>query len=101
MLVVSDIEDVFLPKPTDLLVNLVECRASLESLLGRINDMFRENSIIGSAMGPALQAGYKLMVCVSLQYTILYVTDTDLISRQSEESLSCYLLHCQALVREL
>ena len=62
MLVVSDIDDVFLPKPTDLLVNLVECRASLETLLGRINDMFQENLTIGSAMGPALQAGFKLMV---------------------------------------
>ncbi|KAE9406669.1 protein transporter SEC24 [Gymnopus androsaceus JB14] len=64
MLVVSDVDDVFLPKPTDLLLNLAEARTGggLESLLTRINDMFKENSIIGSAMGPALQAGYKLMV---------------------------------------
>ena len=62
MLVVSDIDDVFLPKPTDLLVNLAESRQSLEALLGKINDMFQENTIIGSALGPALQAGYKLMV---------------------------------------
>lgn len=62
MLVVSDIDDVFLPKPTDLLVNLAESRTSLQTLLGRINDMFQENSIIGSALGPALQAGFKLMV---------------------------------------
>jgi protein transport protein SEC24 len=62
MLVVSDIDDVFLPKPNDLLVNVAESRAALESLLGRIGDMFQENSIIGSAMGPALQAGFKLMV---------------------------------------
>ncbi len=46
----------------NLLVNLAEARASLEALLGRINDMFQDNSIIGSAMGPALQAGFKLMV---------------------------------------
>lgn len=62
MLVVSDIEDVFLPKPNDLLVNIAESRASLEALLGRIGDMFQDNSIMGSAMGPALQAGFKLMV---------------------------------------
>jgi hypothetical protein len=61
MLVVSDIDDVFLPKPSDLLVNLAESRQSLEALLGRINDMFQENTIIGSVLGPALQAGYKLM----------------------------------------
>lgn len=62
MLVVSDIDDVFLPKPSDLLVNMAESRQSLEALLGRINDMFQDNTIIGSALGPALQAGYKLMV---------------------------------------
>ncbi|KDR80013.1 hypothetical protein GALMADRAFT_222930 [Galerina marginata CBS 339.88] len=61
MLVVSDIDDVFLPKPNDLLVNIAESRAALEGLLGRIGDMFQENSIIGSALGPALQAGFKLM----------------------------------------
>jgi protein transport protein SEC24 len=62
MLVVSDIDDVFLPKPTDLLVNLGESRASLEELLGRIGEMFQDNTVIGSALGPALQAGFKLMV---------------------------------------
>jgi len=62
MLVVSDIDDVFLPKPTDLLVNLAESRASLESLLGRVGEMFQDNTVIGSALGPALQAGFKLMV---------------------------------------
>jgi protein transport protein SEC24 len=65
MLVVSDTEDVFLPKPTDLLVNLAECRSSIESLLGRINDMFADNGIIGGATGPGLQAAYKLMVSLS------------------------------------
>ncbi|THU98128.1 hypothetical protein K435DRAFT_965084 [Dendrothele bispora CBS 962.96] len=63
MLVVSDIEDVFLPKPNDLLLNLGEARngGALENLLGRINDMFKDNTVIGSALGPALQAGFKLM----------------------------------------
>ena len=62
MLVVSDIDDVFLPKPTDLLVNLSEARASLEGLLGRLSDMFKDSHAVGSAAGPALQAGYKLSV---------------------------------------
>ncbi|TEB34350.1 CPII coat sec24 protein [Coprinellus micaceus] len=61
MLVVSDIDDVFLPKPNDLLVNLAEARESMENLLDKIGNMFQENSIIGSALGPALQAGFKLM----------------------------------------
>ena len=62
MLVMSDVDDVFLPKPNDLLVNLAECRAAVESLLGRLNDMFADNHTIGSALGPALQSGFKLIV---------------------------------------
>ena len=79
MLVVSDIDDVFLPKPNDLLVNVAESRAALESLLGRIGDMFQENSIIGSAMGPALQAGFKLMASTlpSFLYIPRYLISRD------------------------
>ncbi|KAF8879667.1 Sec23/Sec24 trunk domain-containing protein [Gymnopilus junonius] len=74
MLVVSDIDDVFLPKPNDLLVNIAEARASLEALLGRIGDMFQDNSIIGSAMGPALQAGFKLMSPIGGKIIVLSST---------------------------
>jgi protein transport protein SEC24 len=75
MLVVSDIDNVILPKPTDLLVNLAESRSSLEALLGRVNDMFQENSIIGSAMSAALQAGFKLMVRFPFFIPITCITD--------------------------
>ncbi|TFY63547.1 hypothetical protein EVG20_g6270 [Dentipellis fragilis] len=74
MLVVSDIDDVFLPKPTDLLVNLTEARQSLESLLGRLNDMFQENHTLGSALGPALQAGFKLMAPIGGKIVVLSST---------------------------
>jgi protein transport protein SEC24 len=62
MLVVSDVDDVYLPKPADLLVNLTEARASLETLLGRLPDFFVDNQIIGSALGPALQTAFKMIV---------------------------------------
>ncbi|KAF8843924.1 hypothetical protein BDN67DRAFT_1066584 [Paxillus ammoniavirescens] len=71
MLVVSDVDDVFLPKPTDLLVNLSEAKASLESLLSRINDMFQDNHTVGSALGPALQAGSKLMAPIGGKIIVL------------------------------
>ena len=77
MLVVSDIDDVFLPKPTDLLVNLTESRPAIENLLGRLNDMFQENHIIGSALGSALQAAFKMMV----RWRIRVVWDFTLMSR--------------------
>lgn len=63
-MVVSDLDDVFLPKPTDLLINLTEARAGLEALLGRLSDMFVESHSVGSALGPALQAGFKLVSSV-------------------------------------
>lgn len=62
MLVVSDIDDPFLPKPTDLVVGLTEARASLEVLLGGFYEMFKGSMGQGSALGSALRAGYMLMV---------------------------------------
>ncbi|EST05043.1 WW domain protein [Kalmanozyma brasiliensis GHG001] len=61
MLVVSDLDDVFLPKPNDLLVNLTECRAGVDALLQRLGDMYKDSLVTGSALGAALQAAYKLI----------------------------------------
>ncbi|KAI0631186.1 protein transporter SEC24 [Trametes polyzona] len=71
MLVVSDIDDVFLPKPTDLLVNLTESRPAIENLLSRLNDMFQDNHTIGSALGPALQAAFKMMAHIGGKIQVL------------------------------
>ncbi|GJN89405.1 hypothetical protein Rhopal_002385-T1 [Rhodotorula paludigena] len=61
MLVVGDLDDVFLPKPNDILVNLVEAKAGLENLLSRLNDMFVETHNTGNALGAGLQAAFKLI----------------------------------------
>jgi hypothetical protein len=74
MLVVSDIEDVYLPKPNDLLVNLTEARASLETLLTRLNTMFADNLSVGSALGAALQAAFKMIVSIRLLSASLLVS---------------------------
>lgn len=98
MLVVSDIDDVFLPKPTDLLVNLTESRPALEALLGRLSDMFQDNHTIGSALGPALQAGYKLMVRsrTVAKFPQPYMSVRPTLEARSLSSLLLFLL----LVRE-
>ena len=64
MLVVSDLDDVFLPQPDDLLVNLTESRAVVESLLRSLGDMFKDTQTVGNALGSALLAGFKLIVCI-------------------------------------
>ncbi|GAA6010807.1 hypothetical protein JCM11491_002955 [Sporobolomyces phaffii] len=61
MLVVGDLDDVFLPKPNDILVNLVEAKAGVENLLSRLNDMFHDTHNTGNALGAGLQAAFKLI----------------------------------------
>ncbi|KAL6066051.1 Protein transport protein Sec24B [Balamuthia mandrillaris] len=61
MLVVSDIEDVFLPLPDDMLVNLKESREVVDSLLARLPSMHANTNNVESALGPALKAVWNIM----------------------------------------
>ncbi|GAA6027153.1 hypothetical protein JCM8097_002435 [Rhodosporidiobolus ruineniae] len=61
MLVVGDLDDVFLPMPNDILVNLAEAKSGIENILGRLNDMFQDSHNTGNALGAGLQAAYKLI----------------------------------------
>eukprot|EP00981_Chlorochromonas_danica_P001118 scaffold247_cov172-Ochromonas_danica.AAC.33 len=71
MLVVSDISDVIMPLPEDLLVNLADSRAVFESLLDALPNMFKSSTASQAATGPALLAakrviqhvGGKLILC--------------------------------------
>jgi protein transport protein SEC24 len=65
MRVVTDVDDVFLPQPRGLLVNLVEARPALETLLERLPEYFADTYATGSALGPALQAMFKMIVSPS------------------------------------
>ena len=62
MLVVADVDDIFIPRPTDLLVNLKEAHNALENLLTGVPEMFQNSMSTGSALGPALETGARLMV---------------------------------------
>ncbi|XP_030360275.1 protein transport protein Sec24A isoform X2 [Strigops habroptila] len=61
MLIVSDIEDVFIPMPENLLVNLNENKELIQDLLKALPQMFTKSLETHSALGPALQAAFKLM----------------------------------------
>lgn len=74
MLVVGDLDDVFLPKPNDILVNLVEAKAGIENLLTRLNDMFVETNNTGNALGAGLQAAFKLISHVGGKVVALSAT---------------------------
>ena len=61
MLVVSDLDEPFLPVPQELLVPLSESRLSVEKFLTSLPQMFQANQNNGSCMGSALRAGHKLI----------------------------------------
>ncbi|XP_042013818.1 protein transport protein Sec24-like At3g07100 isoform X2 [Salvia splendens] len=61
MMVISDLDDVFVPLPDDLLVNLSESRSVVEAFLDSLPSMFQENMNVESAFGPALKAAFLVM----------------------------------------
>ncbi|XP_031282266.1 protein transport protein Sec24-like CEF [Pistacia vera] len=58
MLIVPDVEDVYTPLQTDVIVQLSECRQHLELLLENIPTMFENNKSVESAFGAAIKAGF-------------------------------------------
>ncbi|KAK0386935.1 hypothetical protein NLU13_5248 [Sarocladium strictum] len=71
LLVVSDLEEPFLPVPHDLLVPLSESRQSIEKFLQRLPEMFQNNQSNGSCMGSALRAGHKLISALGGKIVVL------------------------------
>ncbi|KAI9486752.1 MAG: hypothetical protein EXX96DRAFT_517011 [Benjaminiella poitrasii] len=61
MLVVSDLDDIYLPQPTDLLANLTESMQAIKTLLEKLPDMFKDSVNVNNALGTALQAAFKLL----------------------------------------
>ncbi|KAM8939765.1 protein transport protein Sec24B [Pelodytes ibericus] len=61
MLIVSDVDDIFLPTPDGLLVNLHESKELIKDLLTALPNMFNNTRETHSALGPALQGAFKLM----------------------------------------
>ncbi|KAJ4979437.1 hypothetical protein NE237_010217 [Protea cynaroides] len=61
MMVVSDLEDIFVPLPDDLLVNLSESRNVVDAFLDSLPSMFLDNVNVESAFGPALKAAFMVM----------------------------------------
>ncbi|KAK9447944.1 uncharacterized protein V1518DRAFT_428331 [Limtongia smithiae] len=104
MLVVSDLEEPFLPVPHNLLISLTDCRPGIEILLNRLNDMFANSSSTTNAMGPALKAAHKLIgnvggKIICLMASLPNVNPGKLEARDDKKSLGAgaekSLLHTQ------
>ncbi|KAL5768300.1 hypothetical protein ACOSQ2_015083 [Xanthoceras sorbifolium] len=61
MLIVPDVEDVYTPLETDVIVQLSECRQHLELLLESIPSMFQSSRTAESAFGAAVKAAFLAM----------------------------------------
>ncbi len=57
----------FLPSPSDLLVNLHECRDLVTTLLSELPNMFAHSNHTQAALGAALQAAYKMTAPTGLK----------------------------------
>ncbi|KAJ7942736.1 Protein transport protein Sec24-like family [Quillaja saponaria] len=61
MLIVPDVQDVYTPLETDIIVPVSECRQHLELLLESIPTMFQNNRTAESAFGAAIKAAFLAM----------------------------------------
>mmetsp|Transcript_10452 Transcript_10452/g.19075 ORF Transcript_10452/g.19075 Transcript_10452/m.19075 type:complete len:883 (-) Transcript_10452:235-2883(-) len=64
MHVLADLDDIFLPQPRGLLVNLAEHRQAVNSLLEALPQMHAATQQIETAFGPALEATLEVMKAV-------------------------------------
>ncbi|CAG0920020.1 unnamed protein product [Notodromas monacha] len=69
LMTVKDVDDVFLPTPDTLLVNLAEIGSCVEDLLTQLPMMFNEPDA-GNALGAALQAAHKLLGPIGGRVTV-------------------------------
>ncbi|PSN38091.1 hypothetical protein C0J52_00838 [Blattella germanica] len=69
-MIVVDTDDVFLPCPDNLLVNLSESRELVKDLLNELPTKFLNSHDSNSALGPALQAAFKLMSATGGRVTV-------------------------------
>lgn len=73
MMTISDIDEVFLPCPEGLLVNLSENRSMVEQLLTQLPTLFSDTDG-GSALGAALQLAVDLMYATGGRVTVMQAT---------------------------
>jgi len=61
VLVVPDINNIFLPLPDDMLVNLQESHGVVTALLEQLPSMFAQTQIVEACLGSALEAAFQVM----------------------------------------
>jgi len=70
-LIVGDVDDVFLPSPTDLLINLANCKEQITNMLTDLPEMFNGSQETDNCLGAALQAAYKMVYQTGGRITVV------------------------------
>lgn len=71
MMVIADLEELFIPIPDELLVNLSESRDVIDALLDGLPSIHENTRNVESALGPAIRVAFKLMVRSFLSFICL------------------------------
>lgn len=71
MLDVGEVDEIFIPSPEALLVNIEACRAQIEDLLSSLPEAHASTIHTQSALGAAMQAAYKLMSPIGGRITVM------------------------------
>jgi protein transport protein SEC24 len=61
MMVIADIDELFIPIPDELLVNLSDSREVINTLLNVLPSIHQGNRCVETALGPAVRVAFKLM----------------------------------------
>lgn len=103
MMVVADLDELFIPIPDELLVNLSDSREVVEMLLETLPAIHQNSRSAETALGPAIRVAFKLMVggCIgSIAVEIWVVTPNVLyfvFSHRSAVRCSCSRIRCHRL----
>ncbi|KAK8438966.1 COPII subunit [Candidozyma auris] len=74
MLIVSDLDEPFLPSPEGLLINLDENRKAIEKLLDDFPSYFEGTANPHFALGPALRSGHNLISSIGGKLVVFSAT---------------------------
>lgn len=66
MMVIADLDELFIPIPDELLVNLSDSREIVETLLDSLPAIHQNARSAETAMGPAIRVAFKLMVRINI-----------------------------------
>lgn len=82
MIVINDLDDIFLPIPDELLINLSESKDMLLNLLDSFNNMFANQESQGCCLSKAIIAAVKVFKHLGGKLIITQASDNFLVTPQ-------------------